>query len=99
MPMKKRLGTGAPADKTIANARVFGRRPLLRGGLAGAGLAGAALESARADESIGDNAPPWMKTPGRTFSSYGTPAKTQATVQRTVRAPPRRHGTEAQHRP
>jgi sulfane dehydrogenase subunit SoxC len=91
--LKKKLGTGAPVDQTVANRRLFGRRSLLRGGLAAAGLAGAAAGAARADESIGDNAPPWMKKPGRTFSAYGVPAKSQESVQRSFGAPPGRPGT------
>lgn len=90
--MKKRLGSGS-RDETMAKERLVGRRSLLRGGLAAAGLAGAVLESARADESVGDNAPPWMKKPGRTFSTYGVPAKSQESVQRTLGAPPGRPGT------
>ena len=90
---KRRLGSGAPLDASMTKERLLGRRSLLRGGLAAAGLAGAALERARADESIGDNAPPWMKNPGRTFSAYGVPAKSQESVQRSFGAPPGRPGT------
>ena len=48
----------------IAARGLLHRRTLLRGGMfaAGAGIAQA------------DN-PDWMKTPGRTFSAYGMPAK------------------------
>ena len=84
--MKRRRETATPNDQTTAKHRLLARRSLLRGGLAAASLAGAVLELARADESIGDNAPPWMKKPGRTFSTYGGPAKSEESVQRTLGA-------------
>ena len=72
------------------------RRALLRAGAlaAGAGLAGfgasaAALRAAQdapsqpGAESIGEAAPPWMKTPGRSFSAYGMPSHWQEKVRRT----------------
>src|ERR1700674_3909562 len=62
------------------------RRALLRGGLFSAGIAGASLSIAQAQESIGANAPAWMKTPGRTFSAYGEPAKAQEKVPRIFAA-------------
>src|ERR1700674_653976 len=76
------------------------RRALLRGGLLSAGIAGASLSIAQAQESIGANAPAWMKTPGRTFSAYGEPAKSQEKVQR-IFAPgaPGRAGTGTSRTP
>lgn len=77
--------------------RVIHRRALLRAGAlaAGAGLAGigagaAALRAAQdatgqaGAEVIGEGAPPWMKTPGRTFSGYGAPSHWEEKVQRAV---------------
>src|SRR6516162_5679397 len=90
--MRKRMGTRS-MEKGITGRRLLGRRSLLRGGLAAAGLAGAAFDPARADESVGDSAPPWMKKPGGTFSAYGVPAKSEASVQRSFGAPPGRPGT------
>jgi sulfane dehydrogenase subunit SoxC len=71
------------------------RRSILRGSL----LAGAGLTMARADESIGANAPEWMKTPGRGFSGYGAPSKSQDKVQRAFGAAPGRAGTGASQTP
>jgi sulfane dehydrogenase subunit SoxC len=65
-----------PVDYAAGNG-LLDRRLLLGGGLLSTVLAGLA----RAD-SIGDNAPPWMKTPGRGFSAYGMPAKSQDKVVR-----------------
>ena len=65
------------------------RRSLLRGITAGV----AGLGIARADETVGANAPDWMKTPGRSFTAYGVPAKWEEKVQRGFTAAPGRAGT------
>ena len=65
------------------------RRSLLRGITAGV----AGLGIARADESVGANAPDWMKKPGRSFTAYGVPAKWEEKVQRGFTAAPGRAGT------
>ncbi len=79
--------------------REIGRRALLRAGAlaAGAGLAGIGIGASAAAlapaqdaasqagaESIGEAAPPWMKTPGRSFSAYGTPSHWEDKVRRAV---------------
>jgi len=75
----------------------IGRRALLRAGAlaVGAGLSGlgasatalgTAQDAARQTngEAIGAAAPPWMKTPGRVFSAYGTPSHWEEKVQRLL---------------
>jgi sulfane dehydrogenase subunit SoxC len=65
------------------------RRTLLRGGVfaSAAGLASAT------------DSPDWMKTPGRTFSAYGMPAKSQEKVVRTFTVAPGRPGTGSSRTP
>jgi sulfane dehydrogenase subunit SoxC len=82
-----------------SRGRLLGRRALLRAGLATAGVAGASLSIARAEESIGADAPAWMKTPGRSFSAYGVPAKWEEKVVRSFTVAPGRAGTGASRTP
>ncbi len=79
----------------VAGNGLLDRRTLLRGGLASAGIAGVA----RAADSIGADAPEWMKTPGRTFTAYGTPSKAQEKVQRILATQPGRPGTGTSRTP
>ena len=72
---------------------------MLRRGLLSVGVTAAAGRMVRADDSIGANAPDWMKTPGRSFSGYGTPAKSQEKVQRAFTIAPGRDGTGASRTP
>lgn len=65
-------------------------------GIAGIGTAASALRAAQdptgqsggsesiASFTIGDGAPPWMKTPGSGFSGYGMPSHWEAKVQRML---------------
>ena len=93
--MKKTRGVGAlnSADEAVAGNGLLNRRTMLRGGLFSAGIATAGLGIARAADSIGADAPEWMKTPGRSFSAYCMPAKSQDKVQRTFTLGPGRPGT------
>jgi sulfane dehydrogenase subunit SoxC len=75
------------------------RRSLLRRGLFSAGVVAAGGRIVRADETIGANAPDWMKTPGRSFSNYGMPAKSQEKVKRAFTVAPGREGTGASRTP
>ena len=68
-------------DEIAAGNGLLHRRTILRGGLFTAGLAGTGSFALGAD-AIGSDAPEWMKTPGRPFSGYGMPAKSQQKVQR-----------------
>ena len=70
----------AVRDEMAAGNGLLNRRALLSGGLFAAGAAG--IAQAQSSESVGANAPPWMKVPGRDFSGYGLPAKSQNKVQR-----------------
>ena len=80
-------------------ASVINRRTLLRAGALAAGMAGIGAGIARASDPIGVDAPEWMKTPGRGFSGYGMPAKSQDKVQRAFTALPGRPGTGASRTP
>lgn len=78
------------------------RRTLLRSGLLAAGAgAGRAfgLSPVEDGQSIGANAPEWMKTPGRGFSSYGVPSKWQNSVKRALPSAPGRPGTGSSRTP
>ena len=71
------------------------RRTLLRAGALAAGMAGMGAGMARAAETVGTDAPDWMKTPGRSLSTYGMPSKYQEKVQRAFTILPGRPGTGA----
>jgi len=86
-------------DENIAKKEGLGRRTLLRGALLSAGAAAASVGIARGDDSIGANAPEWMKTPGRSFSGYGVPSKWQEKVQRVYTVAPGRAGTGVSRTP
>ncbi len=75
------------------------RRALLRSALFSAGIAAAGAGIAQADDSVGADAPEWMKTPGRPFSAYGTPSKWQEKVQRIFTIAPGRAGTGVSRTP
>ncbi len=75
------------------------RRTLLRAGALAAGMAGMGAGIARAAETIGADAPDWMKTPGRSLSAYGMPSKYQEKVQRAFAILPGRPGTGASRTP
>jgi sulfane dehydrogenase subunit SoxC len=75
------------------------RRTLLRAGALAAGMAGMGAGIARAAETIGADAPDWMKTPGRSLSAYGMPSKYQEKVQRAFTILPGRAGTGASRTP
>jgi len=81
-------------DEAAAGNGLLNRRTMLRGGLFAAGIG-----VAQAADSIGADAPEWMKTPGRSFSGYGMPAKSQDKVQRTFTAGPGRPGTGVSRTP
>ena len=81
-------------DEIAAGNGLLHRRTLLRGG-----MFATAIGIAQADDTIGDNAPAWMKTPGRGFSGYGFPARSQEKVQRTFNAAPGRPGTGSSRTP
>lgn len=87
-----------PGDAAAGNG-FFDRRALLRAGALAAGLAGIGAGIAQAAESIGTDAPEWMKTPGRSFSGYGVPSKWQEKVQRSFTILPGRAGTGASRTP
>ena len=57
------------------------------------------MGAAQADDSVGADAPEWMKTPGRPFSAYGTPSKWQEKVQRIFTIAPGRAGTGVSRTP
>jgi sulfane dehydrogenase subunit SoxC len=84
---------------TATGEGLLDRRALLRGALFSAGAAAASVGIAQADDSIGANAPEWMKTPGRSFSGYGTPSKWQEKVQRIYTIAPGRDGTGTSRTP
>jgi len=83
----------------VARNGLIDRRMLLRGALLSAGIAAASEGIARADDSVGADAPEWMKTPGRPFSGYGTPSKWQEKVQRIFTLGPGRAGTGVSRTP
>jgi sulfane dehydrogenase subunit SoxC len=99
MGKRKRVEPAMLLGETVAGNDLIDRRSLLRGALVSAGIAAASVGIAQADESIGTNAPEWMKKPGRPFSVYGTPSKWQEKVQRIFTITPGRTGTGASRTP
>ena len=87
-----------PAESAAPN-RLLNRRKLLQSALFSAGLAAVNVGIADADDTVGTNAPPWMKTPGKPFSGYGVPAKSQEKVKRIFTAVPGRAGTGSSRTP
>jgi sulfane dehydrogenase subunit SoxC len=79
--------------------RLMGRRKVLRTALFSAGIAATGVRIAHADDSVGADAPEWMKTPGKPFSGYGTPSKWQEKVQRIITIAPGRAGTGVSRTP
>lgn len=86
-------------EREVAGNGLLDRRALLRSALLGAGIAAAGAGSAYAEDSIGADAPEWMKTPGRPFSAYGVPSKWQDKVQRVFTISPGRAGTGVSRTP
>jgi sulfane dehydrogenase subunit SoxC len=99
MDQRQRVTAGPEPGGTAAGNGLLDRRTLLRAGVLAAGVAGLGVGIAQAAESIGANAPEWMKKPGRSFSSYGVPSKWQEEVQRSFRTAPGRAGTGSSRTP
>lgn len=98
--MKRRNGTNLDAPTGAAAKKGgFDRRALLRAGALAAGMASIGAGIAGAAESVGADTPEWMKTPGRSFSTYGMPSKWQEKVQRAFTVLPGRPGTGASRTP
>ncbi len=87
------------AGGVAAGNGLLDRRSLLRAGVLAAGIAGIGAGVARAAESVGADAPEWMKTPGRSFSPYGMPSKWQEKVQRSFTLLPGRPWTGTSRTP
>jgi len=87
-----------PGEGAAGNG-LLDRRTLLRAGALAAGLVGIGTGIAQAAESVGADAPEWMKTPGRSMSAYGVPSKWQEKVQRSFTILPGRPGTGASRTP
>ena len=86
-------------EETVAGKGLIHRRALLRNALFSAGIAAASTGIARAEDSVGADAPEWMKTPGKPFSAYGTPSHWQEKVQRIFTIAPGRAGTGVSRTP
>ncbi len=87
------------AGGVAAGNGLLDRRSLLRAGVLAAGIAGIGAGFAQAAETIGADAPEWMKTPGRSFSPYGMPSKWQEKVQRSFTLLPGRPWTGTSRTP
>ena len=86
-------------NEVAAGNGLLNRRALLRGALLSAGAAAAGAGVLHADDSVGADAPEWMKTPGKPFSAYGTPSHWQEKVQRIFTIAPGRAGTGVSRTP
>lgn len=99
MKKRERAKTGGSSPDAAARNGLLDRRTLLRAGVFAAGIAGIGTGIVQAAESVGADAPEWMKAPGRSFSTYGMPSKWQEKVQRTFAVLPGRPGTGASRTP
>jgi sulfane dehydrogenase subunit SoxC len=86
-------------EEIVAGNGLLNRRTLLRGALLSAGIVAAGAGIADAQDTVGTDAPEWMKTPGRPFSAYGTPSKWAEKVQRIFTLGPGRAGTGVSRTP
>ncbi len=86
-------------NEVAAGNGLLNRRALLRGALLSAGAAAAGAGVLYADDSVGADAPEWMKTPGKPFSAYGTPSHWQEKVRRIFTIAPGRAGTGVSRTP
>jgi sulfane dehydrogenase subunit SoxC len=99
MGNRERIDDAKLREEIVAGNGLINRRTLLRNALFTAGIAGAGGSVVQADDSVGANAPEWMKTPGRPFSGYGVPSKWQEKVQRIFTIAPGRAGTGVSRTP
>lgn len=99
MSRQEKTGAANLRDEIVAGNGLINRRTLLRGALFSAGTAAAGAGIAQADDSVGANAPEWMKIPGKPFSAYGTPSHWQEKVQRIFTIAPGRAGTGVSRTP
>ena len=99
MGKNEKSETAKLREETVAGNGLMNRRALLRSALFSAGIAAASMGIARADDSVGADAPEWMKAPGRSFSAYGMPSKWQEKVQRIFTVAPGRAGTGSSRTP
>jgi len=95
----EKMKTAKLREEFVAGNGLINRRTLLRGALFSAGIAAAGVGVAQADDTVGADAPEWMKTPGSPFSAYGTPSKWQEKVQRIFTLGPGRAGTGVSRTP
>jgi sulfane dehydrogenase subunit SoxC len=86
-------------ETNLTARKLVGRRAVLRGALLSVGVAATGSGIARADDSIGTNAPEWMKVPGASFTPYGKPAKWEDKVERVFTILPGRAGTGSSRTP
>ena len=86
-------------EEAAAGNGLLDRRALLRAALLSAGVAAAGSGVIHADDSVGANAPDWMKTPGKPFSAYGIPSHWQEKVQRMFTIASGRAGTGVSRTP
>ena len=99
MSRPKRNETATFFGEFAAGNGLLDRRTLLRAGALAAGIAGVGTGIASAADSIGADAPDWMKKPGAPFSSYGVPSHWQNKVERLFTVAPGRAGTGSSRTP
>jgi len=99
MGNREKIDDAKLREEIVAGNGLINRRTLLRNALFTAGIAAAGGGVVQADDSVGANAPEWMKTPGRPFSGYGVPSKWQEKVQRIFTIAPGRAGTGVSRTP
>src|SRR5690349_2912026 len=86
--MKKEAEPPVPEAGDMLDRRAFLTGAVKVAGLVAAGhLSEDLVATAQAAESGALNTPPWMKTPGQPFRSYGQPARYEAQVKRSIVQP------------
>jgi sulfane dehydrogenase subunit SoxC len=97
--LRKKISTPKNFEEAASSKNLLNRRSLLRGALLSAGIAATGAAMPQGSDSIGANAPEWMKTPGQTLLPYGMPSKWQEKVQRMYTIAPGRAGTGSSRTP
>lgn len=86
----------------VAGGGLLHRRAFLQGGVAFAGVvtaAAAKVNGAEAAPTIGADSPYWMTRPGKAFTAYGIPARSEDSVRRTFSLVANREGTGTSRTP
>ncbi|MBA3598119.1 MAG: sulfite dehydrogenase [Methylibium sp.] len=84
MPKAPSADADGGEPQPVAGGGLLHRRALLHRGLVLASATAAGTAAAQTGTDTGESRPPWMRTPGQPFTSYGQPSKHEAALMRTI---------------